>query len=255
MPIQAMKCWTIVAAICVLSSCASGHSYESYKFNQTGVKSTFEKVLALAVAGEPDYQNQLGFMLVFGEETDIDILEAHYWFHLAAEAGHALAQKNDAYMHTWLEVPTKDALTPSETSLEKNISRVQGKPAEMDRRAEITVDLGPERLARSEKNYLVFCGGCHGFNGIAAFASSPSFAMNERMEKSDHELFQNVSDGIGGCPSWGNTLPDLDIRDMITFARTLNRPYEMGIAQTIREAPEQYFLFGVMSPDFEYRQH
>ena len=43
-----------------------------------------------------------------------------------------------------------------------------------------------------EKLYITFCAGCHGFNDIAYYVNSPSFALGERLQKSDHELQKSI---------------------------------------------------------------
>ena len=86
----------------------------------------------------------------------------------------------------------------------------------------------------------------HGLNGIAAYVNSPSFAMNDRLEKSDLELLRSVSSGIGEMPGWGGALSEMELLDAITFIRTLRPSFEAGIGQTLRRTPERYFLFGAM---------
>jgi mono/diheme cytochrome c family protein len=59
-----------------------------------------------------------------------------------------------------------------------------------------------DQAVSGEKIYLQFCGGCHGFNGIAWYVNSPSFALRERLEKSDVELTNSIKNGLGAMPAW-----------------------------------------------------
>jgi len=246
----------IVGVVFILSSCASTERQKRNKTAITGAKTTFDLVLLKAIAGDAEYQNLLGYMFAFGEETEVDQLEAHHWFHTAAAAGHPLAQRNDAHMHQWLDADSKDVQAGNSSSHIQEIPQRQllssgiSKKNSIAKTNEKTIVADDGHVTGNERNYVIFCGGCHGFNGIAAFAPSPSFALNERLQKSDAELMQNVSLGIGACPSWSGILPDQDLLGMIVYIRTLSRSYEMGIAHSPKEAPANYFLFGMQSKDF-----
>jgi len=248
--VRVIKCWTLVGVVFVVASCANYGKYDRYNTVKTKAETTYARILVLAVAGDLQSQNLLGFMLAFGEETDVDLVEAHHWFHRAAEAGHPLAQQNDLYIHEWLDTDSTGVLTGESTGQIEEATLRQVLSSGIEEAGEPATLAGTGRIARSEKNYMTFCGGCHGFNGIAAYVESPSFALNERLEKSDQELFQNISRGIGGCPGWEDILPDQDLMDMIAFIRSFRRPFEMGIAHSPREAPSNYLLFGAMSKDF-----
>ncbi|UCH40770.1 MAG: sel1 repeat family protein, partial [Gammaproteobacteria bacterium] len=63
-------------------------------------RTTYERFLPLAVAGDPAIQNFLGYMFFHGEGVDLNYEEAHYWFHAAAEEGDALAQRNLGIFHS-----------------------------------------------------------------------------------------------------------------------------------------------------------
>jgi len=95
----------------------------------------------------------------------------------------------------------------------------------------------------AEKTYLQFCGGCHGFNGIAWYVNSPSFALRERMHKSDAELADSISNGRGAMPSWENMLLPHQIDALVKFIRTLPETYERGIGNELRPSPDLFFRF------------
>jgi mono/diheme cytochrome c family protein len=106
-------------------------------------------------------------------------------------------------------------------------------------RAEVPDD---GRLALGEQIYLKFCGGCHGFNGIAWYVNSPSFALGERMDKTDVELKHSIKNGRGAMPSWEYMLQPEQIDGLVGFIRTLAQTYESGILGELRR-PEQFLRF------------
>lgn len=97
-------------------------------------------------------------------------------------------------------------------------------------------------LALGEQIYLKICGGCHGFNGIAWYVNSPSFALRERMHKTDTELKHSIINGRGAMPSWEYMLQPEQIDALVRFIRTLAQSYESGIIGELRR-PEQFLRF------------
>jgi mono/diheme cytochrome c family protein len=321
-------------------------------------ETTYERILPLAVAGDPDIQNFLGFMYFYGEGVELNYDDAHYWFHLAAEEGDFKAQRNLGIFHSrllprvpekyfdseeanlWFSLAAASSLDPGISTL---VSRSYGKflaadvenlLKETEKRhigetifvtlcagchgfdgrapytgapsfalgqrleqsnsalvgsilngkglmsawgstlseelAQATVSyirrldngaavsaqvVGPttptQQLALDEGNepesgekiYLQFCGGCHGFNGIAWYVNSPSFALRERMHKSDAELANSISNGRGLMPSWENMLLPYQIDALVKFIRTLSETYDSGIGNELRPSPELFFRF------------
>ena len=88
-----------------------------------------------------------------------------------------------------------------------------------------------------------FCAGCHGFNGISYFVSSPSFALGERMEKTDGELFRSIAGGRGAMPGWSGKLSDAQIRSVLAHVRGLQGRVEQGISVSLDAPPPVFFLF------------
>jgi cytochrome c6 len=109
--------------------------------------------------------------------------------------------------------------------------------------------IATHNTSRGESTYVIFCAGCHGLNGVAAFVGSPSFALGERLQKPDAVLLTSIRDGIGLMPDWGNKFSEERLLEVLFFVRTLEQLYQVGIAQSIRGAPERYFLFGPMEDD------
>ena len=98
------------------------------------------------------------------------------------------------------------------------------------------------QLALGENTYLAFCGGCHGSNGISWYVNSPSFALGERMDKSDEELKKSIKNGLGVMPSWENMLKPGQIDALVKFIRTLAQTYEGGILGELRR-PSVFLRF------------
>ena len=91
--------------------------------------------------------------------------------------------------------------------------------------------------------FTTFCSGCHGFNGIAYFVLSPSFALGERMEKSDIELLRSIANGRGAMPGWSGKLSPLQIRRVLAYIRGLRSSYERGISASLVTNPSLFFIF------------
>lgn len=218
---------------------------------------TFAKFLELARSGNATSQNLIGFMLYFGEVAPLDRAAAHYWFHRAAEQGNVSAQLNLAVMHyLGVGVPRdRDEaqryfrLVKAQRSEKKGLTLEVDVPDSLVELAE-RARMRPQSHEESgEATYMTFCAGCHGLNGIAAYAGAPSFALGERMEKQDADLLYTIIHGHGVMPTWGSKLSMDALTSALRFIRTLPRQYRNGIAQSLRTAPAFYFLFGPMSAE------
>lgn len=256
--------WAAFALLLPLLACAyepegptaSGPAYPSGAW-----RTTYDKYLPRAMAGEPAYETLLGFMTFFGEGADRDRVQAHLWFHRAAEHGSALAARNLAIMHSLglgvehdadeaaiyarqAEIEDLEATTRNATAAAEPDVRVASAAALFPMPSTRTDDVSPGEAA-----YATYCAGCHGLNGIAAYIDSPSFALRERLDKSDAELLHGIESGMGAMPGWGGKLSPLLLARILAFVRTLPEQYEQGIMHGIRRAPELYFLFGPMEND------
>jgi mono/diheme cytochrome c family protein len=250
----------ILILVSVLSACTPVKA-PGQRVRESQGLSTFAKYLKLAERGDPDAQNLIGFMLYFGEGVRMDRAAAHHWFHLSADQGNASAQLNLALMHYIGGGVPRDIqeaehylrfARESKAKLADAASMLDV-PDNLDELANRAVRLLQIQDSSGESAYLTFCGGCHGFNGIAAYVQAPSFALAERMEKSDAELFRTIITGHGVMPRWENKLPDDVLLDALRFVRTLPLQYRNGIAQVRRAPPSLYFLFGPMQPGGVYR--
>ena len=315
-----------------------------------GPTTTFEKFLPLALEGNAEVQNFIGYMFFYGEGTEQDFEEAHTWFHRAAEQGNPAAQKNLGLFHSGAVsgVPVRYR-NAKETSRWTGLAGADGvlrespgaplshPPVDGDRVTAANIDKGEleigakiyqtfcagchgadgtgtyaqapsfvrgERLEKSdeelmhsmtngkgampawnetlsqellsytlayvrigiagpagasrpsersmgamganlngEKLFTKFCAGCHGFNGVAYYVNSPSFALGERMEKSDHELLRSIANGIGEMPGWDNMLSPEQRREIVKFVRGLQSQFRAGIASGLRPPVSLYFRF------------
>ena len=227
---------------------------------------TFVKFLELAKTGDGKAQQLVGFMLYFGEGVRMDRATAHDWFHLAADQGNATAQLNLALMHyRGEEGVARDLdeaqrylrLAKENSSRAARLSSAPDVPVTLDDLADRAVRLPLSGDDSGERAYVTFCAGCHGFNGIAPYVGAPSFAVGERMEKNDAELFRTITTGHGVMPKWENKLPEDVLLDALRFVRTLPRQYRNGIAQVLRTPPPFYFLFGPVNaqPPEIYQGH
>ncbi len=206
-----------------LSAC--GVPYPIRDGGNAGPETTYEKFLPLAEAGDAESQNVVGFMLFHGEGVSVGRDRAEMWFRRAAEQGNVRAQRNLAEMYS-----------AGSTEYDTQSGREPAAPATQER-------LSGEGL------YAKFCAGCHGFNGIAAYVHSPSFALGQTLEKSDEELTHSLLHGKGEMPNWDDKLSLAELQDVLRFVRTLRSRYNLGIGQPLRGAPDVYYLFGPMKWD------
>lgn len=354
--------WCAFASVLLAAHVASGQfpagldpsmSRGSQGSSEVDPRSTFERLLPLAEAGDPDAQNTLGFMYFYAEGVELDFDSAHFWFHEAAEQGHALAQRNLGLFHSqvsprvppeyfdpaeanlwfslysasaeggsslaaqsysaflesmaWLDAedtvsldgtgeriyltacagchgfdrrssyPRAPSLVSAGTQAKSEAELLQtvlngrntmpawrGTLTEEQARSVLaylrsrSASLGKEETSDNallgagdlvsgndlpERLYTRFCGGCHGFNGISYYVNSPSFALGQRLEKSDEELARSISGGKGVMPSWENMLTEEQIRSLVGYIRTLADAYQAGIDRELLMTPDHYFLF------------
>lgn len=322
---------------------------------QTEAKTTYEKFLPEAQAGDPDIQYLLGFMFLHGEGIPIDYDQAHRWFHRSADQGNKIAQRLLGTFHSralpripaayyaiaeanfWfnnmiIDTPLVDSLSKttqeyqqlrilsrdkrgpgnkqwngksvfvnycapchgldgnaaypaapsfakgerlykSDTELLNSIIHGKGvmpawgealsaqlaadalayirqrfeaplsQPSRIEAAANNPQQQLSATLAEGERVFMTFCSGCHGFNGIAYYVHSPSFALRERLHKSDKELMRSIAGGKGEMPGWGNKISDEKLHALIIFIRSLAPAYEAGIIGETRKPEGIFFLF------------
>jgi mono/diheme cytochrome c family protein len=144
-------------------------------------------------------------------------------------------------MPAWRETLTEDQARSVLAYLRSRAAN-QSKENHFDGQQQRSGDL-PPRDEAPEHLYTRFCGGCHGFNGISYYVNSPSFALGQRLEKSDQELARSIARGKGVMPSWENMLTEQQIRLLVGHIRTLADAYRAGIDRELLMTPDHYFLF------------
>lgn len=188
-------------------------------------ETTYRKFLARAEAGDAESQNVVGFMLFHGEGVRMDRTRAQTWFRRAVAQGNPRAHGNLAIMYS-LGTPGSGVAPDQRPSREP-----------------------PQGSLPGQSLYEKFCAGCHGFNGIAHYVHSPSFALGETLEKGDAELMHSVLHGKGEMPNWDDKFSHGELLDVLHFVRRLQARYDRGIGQALSGAPPVYYLFGPMRSD------
>ena len=77
--------------------------------------------------------------------------------------------------------------------------------------------------------FLTYCSGCHGFNGLAFYPPAPSFAMNDRLGKSDPELMNSILKGKGAMPWWEGKLPRFWLEQALAYVRHVAQTEDFSI--------------------------
>ncbi len=222
----------------------------------------FERLYALAEAGDAESQNLIGFMLFFGEMAPRSRPIARHWFEAAARQGHMSAQLNMAvvsFLGAGMPQDRGEALRYFEMARASNArspgaAQLRAFPASLESLIDQACSTSDVQVTTGERTFITFCAGCHGLNGIAAYAGAPSFAFGERMEKSDGELFTTIVRGHEVMPGWGDKLGPELLASALDFARTLEAELGEGVLHQLRRPPETYYLFGPMAwADEAYR--
>jgi mono/diheme cytochrome c family protein len=217
----------ILILLCYLTITLTGSVNSTEKLNEDTMgndwfhrpTTTYEKFLPLALEGDSEIQNFLGYMYFYGEGVHQNYKEAHYWFHLAAEQKNLKAQQNLAIFHsgTVINVPKeyKNLEEGNEWGRrhEENYRHLEGLgKIRINRESEqLYLDkslMMSGKIDIGEKIYLTFCAGCHGFNGVASYPNAPSFMSGERLLKDDATLMDSIINGKGNMPEWGKTFDE-----------------------------------------------
>jgi len=93
------------------------------------------------------------------------------------------------------------------------------------------------------QTYSKYCAGCHGFNGIAYYVNSPSFALSQRLDKSDAQLKRSIRNGMNMMPDWGNKISSQEINAVVAYIRTLSRDFNASIDQQLKDPLSHYYRF------------
>ena len=70
--------------------------------------------------------------------------------------------------------------------------------------------------------YMTHCAGCHGINGISVIPQAKDFSRALLIAQPDQNLINIIRSGRNMMPPYLGILSDREIRDVITYLRTLN---------------------------------
>jgi mono/diheme cytochrome c family protein len=91
--------------------------------------------------------------------------------------------------------------------------------------------------------FLIFCAGCHGVDGFAAYPAAPSFSMGDRLHKDDSTLLRSILTGKGAMPPWEDKLPVSMLRNAIRYLRIMNERVKVGQSPRQQKLPTTMFRF------------
>lgn len=77
--------------------------------------------------------------------------------------------------------------------------------------------------------FLTYCSGCHGFDGLAFYPPAPSFAMGDRLVKSDAELLRSILNGKGAMPWWEGKLPRPWLEQALAYIRHMAQQEDVNV--------------------------
>ena len=106
----------------------------------------------------------------------------------------------------------------------------------------VTTLAGAQNAAEGKKLYASYCSTCHGENGkgdgvaASAFPVKPTdhtngTIMNQISDQFLHEIISRGGSAVGKSsfmPAWGSALDEKQIRDLITYLRSIAAPAYKG---------------------------
>ena len=76
-------------------------------------------------------------------------------------------------------------------------------------------------LQSGRETYELHCSICHGIDGMPVDMTIPSFANGDRLFQMDQDLMRSIREGKELMPAFRGLLSDEEIRDVITYLRSL----------------------------------
>ena len=71
-----------------------------------------------------------------------------------------------------------------------------------------------------ERTYLMYCVGCHGYDGKGSHGAGADFVNDKsRLAKADGELFQSIWHGKGRMPAWRGVITKDQVQQVILYIR------------------------------------
>jgi len=78
-------------------------------------------------------------------------------------------------------------------------------------------------IGKGRKTFESYCASCHGDDGQSMVPGTPSFANGDGLFVTDSVLVDRIRTGNGIMPAFRGLLSDDEIRDVISYLRTLPR--------------------------------
>ena len=85
----------------------------------------------------------------------------------------------------------------------------------------IAMSASPAFADDAAATYKAKCAMCHGADGKGGKMGTRDFASPEVKAETDAQLTDIISKGKGKMPSYSGKLSDADIKDLVTYIRTL----------------------------------
>lgn len=231
------------------------------------LKGDYAKAYAIlspaATADNPFIQNLVALSVYYGRGTAPDTARAHALFHSAAERGVNDARRNLGILHS-IGAPgvvvdhaeARSWFNAAAADINSGTARFQGSSASIPAAIETVIQIEFEHDGEGKRTYLTFCSGCHGFSGMRFFPFSPSFAMGERMTKSNAALMQSILNGKGMMPSWKDKLPRSQLEKALGYLRELALRTGYGTDTSgFGTAPELFFIFNPPGNNTPFEPH
>jgi cytochrome c6 len=76
-------------------------------------------------------------------------------------------------------------------------------------------------MANGARIYQTHCIACHGIGGRPMIPNAPAFFKGERLTQPDFMLTNTIKSGKNQMPAFLGILKENDIRDVLTYIRTL----------------------------------
>jgi len=245
--------------VCLMAICEStllaDHPRNEGITTAAGGAIRYMEVLKSAQRGDAGSQNLAAYMLFTGSGVTKDPATALTWFAKSANGGSLEARINLVVIFTvgvpgievdrgmaqhWIDRITIDAEQNwKEIFSEKGKAKQGIRPDQVDPVLRINVEFEHD----GKGTFLIFCAGCHGFDGFASYPTAPSFSMGERLEKSDKTLVRAILGGKGAMPAWRHILTQQELLRAVHYLRAMAILRKFNTLSRPPPIPDRYLLF------------
>jgi len=236
--------------VCLVAICASRLAADHPSDDMLYIN-----ILKDAQRGDAGAQNLAAYMLFTGTGVTKDPATALTWFVKSAKGGSFEARVNLVVVYTvgasgievdrgkaqyWIDLITIDAVQEWKKIFSENGKATQGiHPGQIDPVLHVDAELEHD----GKGTFLIFCAGCHGFDGFASYPTAPSFSMGERLEKDDKSLLQSILGGKGAMPAWRHTLTQQQLLRAVHYLRAMAILRKFNTLSRPPSIPDRYLLF------------